>query len=182
MRPAIWTRSDSMNKGKPVASSTACATLLSATGREMRMRPRTHRLGRDTVVADERVGEDEDLASVRWVRQRLWVADHRSVEDHLAGDRFVSPKRVALHLGAILEHEPGARFVGLDCAAAKRGRGRLAERQHRGIALLEVKAHGDGAGAACRSENSGEEDFCAAGDWRRWPTPTLDLHRGAGAT
>ena len=41
----------------------------------------------DPVVADQRVGEDDDLAGVGGVGDRLLVAGHRGVEDDLAGDR-----------------------------------------------------------------------------------------------
>ena len=46
-----------------------------------------HRRGRDAVVADQRIGEDDDLARVGGVGDRLLVAGHRGVEDDLAGDR-----------------------------------------------------------------------------------------------
>ena len=46
-----------------------------------------HRLGADAVVADQRVGEGDDLARVGGVGDRLLVAGHRGVEDDLAGDR-----------------------------------------------------------------------------------------------
>ena len=39
---------------------------------------------RDAVVAEQRVGEDEDLAAERRIRQRLGVADHPGREDDLA--------------------------------------------------------------------------------------------------
>ena len=40
----------------------------------------------DTVVADEGVGEDEDLTTVGRIRQGLGVADHAGVEHDLTGD------------------------------------------------------------------------------------------------
>lgn len=56
----------------------------------------------DTVVADEGVGEDEDLATVGRVRQGLGVADHAGVEHHLAGDRGVGPERPGLEGGGAI--------------------------------------------------------------------------------
>ncbi len=44
-----------------------------------------HRLRGDAVVPDQRVGEDDDLAAVARVGDRLLVARHRRVEDDLAG-------------------------------------------------------------------------------------------------
>jgi hypothetical protein len=47
------------------------------------------------VVADERLGEDEDLTTVRWVGHRLRVADERRGEDGLAGDVGFGAKRLS---------------------------------------------------------------------------------------
>ena len=57
------------------------------------------------VVADQRVGEDEDLAAVRRVGERLDVAGHPGVEDHLAADGPRRPERAAGHLRAVLQQE-----------------------------------------------------------------------------
>ena len=43
-----------------------------------------HRLGGDPVVADQRIGEGDDLPRVAGVGDRLLVAGHRGVEDDLA--------------------------------------------------------------------------------------------------
>ena len=59
----------------------------------------------NAVAADERVGEDEDLAAVRRVGERLDVAGHPGVEDHLAADRPRRPERTAGHLRAVLQQE-----------------------------------------------------------------------------
>ena len=42
----------------------------------------------DAVVADERVGEGDDLAGVGGIGDGLLIAGHRGVEDDLAGDRI----------------------------------------------------------------------------------------------
>ena len=44
-----------------------------------------HRRRADAVVADQRVGEGDDLAGVAGVGDRLLIAGHRGVEDDLAG-------------------------------------------------------------------------------------------------
>ena len=59
-----------------------------------------HRLGRDAVVADQRVGEDDDLARVGGVGDRLLVAGHRGVEDDLAGDRLGVARRARRRSGS----------------------------------------------------------------------------------
>ena len=59
----------------------------------------------NAVAADQRVGEDEDLAAVRRVGERLDVAGHPGVEDHLAADRPRRPERTAGHLRAVLQQE-----------------------------------------------------------------------------
>ena len=53
----------------------------------------------DTVVADEGVGEDEDLATVGRVRQGLGVADHAGVEHDLTGDGGVGTEGTSLEGG-----------------------------------------------------------------------------------
>ena len=58
-----------------------------------------YRLVGDAVVADEGVGQDEDLTAVRRVGEGLRVADHAGVEHHLAGDRGVGPERPGLEGG-----------------------------------------------------------------------------------
>jgi hypothetical protein len=59
----------------------------------------------NAVAADERIGEDEDLAAVRRVGKRLDVSGHGRVEDHLAADRPRRPERTAGHLRAVLQHQ-----------------------------------------------------------------------------
>ena len=51
-----------------------------------------HRRLRDAVVADQRIGEGDDLARVRGVGDRLLIAGHRGVEDDLAGDQSPPPR------------------------------------------------------------------------------------------
>ena len=67
-----------------------------------------HRRGGDPVVADQRVGEDDDLAGVGGVGDRLLVAGHRGVEDDLAGDRLDWPQALAVEAGPVLEQDVGA--------------------------------------------------------------------------
>lgn len=64
---------------------------------------------RHTVVADERLGEDQNLATVGGIGQRLGVSDQRSGEDGLAGDVGASTERLAGEHGTITNSE-GSRF------------------------------------------------------------------------
>ena len=66
-----------------------------------------HRLGRDPVVADVRVGEGDDLAAVAGVGDRLLVARHRRVEDDLAGHGARRAARLAVEARAVLEEHVG---------------------------------------------------------------------------
>src|SRR4051812_41887095 len=76
-----------------------------------------HGLAADPVVADVRVGEDDDLAAVAGVGDRLLVARHRGVEDDLAGHRTAGRAGVAVEAAAVLEqHEPRAHLTSL-CTA-----------------------------------------------------------------
>lgn len=59
-------------------------------------------VGRDAVVADERLGEDQDLAAVRRVGHRLGVADERGREDGLTRDVDVGAEGLAVEDGTIL--------------------------------------------------------------------------------
>ena len=61
------------------------------------------------VVADERIGGDEDLALVRGVRQRLDVPGHAGVEHDFAEHRAGFAERGTFHLRAVLEDELHAR-------------------------------------------------------------------------
>lgn len=56
----------------------------------------------DTVVADQWLGEDEDLTTVRWVGHGLWVADKGGGEDCLAGDAGLGSKGLAVENWSIL--------------------------------------------------------------------------------
>jgi hypothetical protein len=58
--------------------------------------------GGDAVVADQRLGEDEDLAAVRGVRHGLGVSNEGGGEDCLAGDVGLSTERLAGEDWAIL--------------------------------------------------------------------------------
>ena len=67
-----------------------------------------HRLGADAVVADERIGEGDDLARVGGVGDRLLVAGHRGVEDDLAGaslDPRARAAELAVEARAVLEQD-----------------------------------------------------------------------------
>src|SRR5262249_13267709 len=54
---------------------------------------------------DERIGEDQDLAAVGRVGERLDVAGHGGVENYLATNRSRRPERAAGHLGAVLQQQ-----------------------------------------------------------------------------
>jgi len=66
---------------------------------------------RHAVVADERLGEDQDLATVGGVGQRLGVPDQRGGEDGLSGDVGAGTKGLAGEQGAITDGE-GSRLEG----------------------------------------------------------------------
>ena len=70
---------------------------------------RLHRRPADPVVADQRVGEDDDLARVGGVGDGLLVAGHRGVEDDLAGDRVGVADEIAVEAEAVLEQQVGGR-------------------------------------------------------------------------
>ena len=55
--------------------------------------------------ACERIGEDQDLAGIGWVGQRLDVAGHAGVEDDLARHRRLCSIPLAPEQGAVLEGE-----------------------------------------------------------------------------
>mmetsp|Transcript_3258 Transcript_3258/g.5531 ORF Transcript_3258/g.5531 Transcript_3258/m.5531 type:complete len:870 (+) Transcript_3258:2518-5127(+) len=69
---------------------------------------------RHTVVANERVGEDENLATVRRVSERLRVADHTGVEDNLSSDALVSTEGESRDLQTVLKGELGSSIRGLE--------------------------------------------------------------------
>ena len=62
-------------------------------------------VGGDAVVADQRERERENLPTVRRVGQRLRVADHGRVEDHLTRGRALSTKGESLEPCAVTQHE-----------------------------------------------------------------------------
>ena len=64
---------------------------------------------RHAVVADERIGGDEDLALVRGIGQRFDVPGHAGVEHDFAEYRAGFAKRGTFHLRAVLENELHAR-------------------------------------------------------------------------
>ncbi len=68
-----------------------------------------HRRGGDAVVADQRVGEDDDLPRVRGIRHRLLVPGHPSVEDHLPGNRTPSGTSQPIEPSPVLEKEEAIR-------------------------------------------------------------------------
>jgi hypothetical protein len=59
-------------------------------------------VGGNTVVADQRLGEDEDLATVRRVGHGLWVADEGGGEHSLARDVGIGAESLALEDRTIL--------------------------------------------------------------------------------
>ena len=59
-------------------------------------------VGGDAVVADEGLGEDEDLAAVGGVGHGLGVADERCREDSFAGDVVAGAERAAMVDWAVL--------------------------------------------------------------------------------
>ena len=95
---------------------------------------------RDAVVADQRVGEDDDLAGVGGVGDRLLVAGHRGVEDDLAGDRLAGGRRgTPSKRVAVLEQD-----VALAHAATPRREAAQAEGD-----LAGGDGHQDPAGQRC---------------------------------
>ncbi len=60
---------------------------------------------RHPVVADQRIGEHEDLPAIGRIGEGLGIADHPGVEDDLAGHGARGPERFAGDGEAVLEHE-----------------------------------------------------------------------------
>ena len=58
--------------------------------------------GRDAVVPDQGLGEYKDLASIGWVRERLWITDQRRGEHGLARRVRPSTEGLAAEDGTIL--------------------------------------------------------------------------------
>jgi hypothetical protein len=46
-----------------------------------------HAFVRDAVIANERIGENENLAAIGWIRQGFGVSDHAGIEDDFTGGR-----------------------------------------------------------------------------------------------
>src|SRR5262249_15925596 len=72
------------------------------------------RLGRivgDPVVADQRIGEGDDLAVVAGIGDRLLITGHRGVENHLAGRRASRAGGFVVEPGAGLEQPVGAHLI-----------------------------------------------------------------------
>lgn len=59
-------------------------------------------VGGDAVVADQRLCEDEDLATVGGVGHRLGVADEGGREDGFTGNVRLGSERLAFEDGAVL--------------------------------------------------------------------------------
>ena len=80
----------SAQPGEPAALGVGRVLAVDALAHDHRARVdpvRLHVRRRHAVVPDQRVGEDDDLAGVARVGDRLLVAGHRGVEDDLAGAR-----------------------------------------------------------------------------------------------
>ena len=61
-------------------------------------------VGGDSVVADQRLGEDEDLSTVGGIGHGLGVSNEGCGEDSLAGDVCFGTKRLAFEDGAVLQN------------------------------------------------------------------------------
>ncbi len=88
----------------------ALARVLAVDGGAHDRRPRVdairfHRVGADTVVADHRVGERDQLAGVARVGHRLLVAGHRGREHDLPDRRRVGAAGEAVEPGAVLKQD-----------------------------------------------------------------------------
>src|SRR5262245_752476 len=59
----------------------------------------------DAVIADQWIGEDQNLTGVRWIGQRLDIARHPGVEHNLAANRARGAKRIALEDRAVVQRE-----------------------------------------------------------------------------
>src|SRR5437867_2509127 len=68
-------------------------------------RLRLHRRRIDAVVPDQRIGHHENLTAVRRVREGFRVPRHVRVEDELAEDLAVRPKKRSLDGRSVLEDE-----------------------------------------------------------------------------
>ena len=68
--------------------------------------PADGRPGRHAVVADQGVGQHQDLAGIGGVGERLRVADHAGREHDLAGDRPAGTEGNALKDASVLEPQP----------------------------------------------------------------------------
>src|SRR5690242_1495466 len=68
--------------------------------------------GIDAVVADERIGQYQQLTRIGGVGEHLLVASHGGVEHDLAVSTANPPERTAGKYGTISEHEKPFRHVG----------------------------------------------------------------------
>ena len=59
----------------------------------------------DPVVADQRVGQENDLASVAGVGQDLLVAGHAGIEDNLADGNATRAKGTTLVYGSVAQKQ-----------------------------------------------------------------------------
>ena len=69
---------------------------------DRRVRMLRHRT-RDAVVADQRIGERQDLSGVRRIGERFLIAGHAGVKDGLAERRRVRAETIAFETGAVGE-------------------------------------------------------------------------------
>lgn len=105
--------------------------------------------GGHTVVTNQRLGEDQDLATVGGIGKGLGVSDKRGSEDSLAGDVGASTERLSSEHGAITDGE-GSRLKSSTLANSSHEAG-LSRSLHSGESrspvghgLEEVHEHFDG--------------------------------------
>lgn len=61
------------------------------------------RVRRDTVIADQRLSEDQDLSTIRGIGQGLRVSDKRGGEDGFSGNIGLGTKRLSIEHRSILK-------------------------------------------------------------------------------
>jgi hypothetical protein len=57
----------------------------------------------DSVVPDQRIREGDDLTAVGGIGDRLLIAGHGGVEDHLTGGVHVRPDRLPVKAGPVFK-------------------------------------------------------------------------------
>lgn len=62
---------------------------------------------RDTVVSNQRIGKNKDLASVTWVRQGFRVSNHSSVEDNFTSSCDWGTERLSFKCVSICQVQEG---------------------------------------------------------------------------